>query len=415
MYDFIHGWLVNQGVDSTTAFTLERLLAFVLMIVLSVIANVTAKHFIIKTITNIIARTKTKWDDILLKRNFFNQLSNFAPALVIYYATPFVLEGYDHATAFITNVVLIYMVVIGILVIYSFLDAVLKIYRTLEIAKEIPIKGFIQVIKIAIMFIGGIFVLSIILKETLLYLISGLGAITAVLMLIFKDSILGFVAGIQLISNKMVARGDWIEMPKYDADGDVIDVTLTTVKVSNWDKTITTIPTYALISESFKNWRGMAESGGRRIKRSISIDMNTIKFCTEEMLERFYTIQYISEYIARKRKEITEYNTAYNVDDSTLVNGRNLTNIGTFRAYVHAYLKNHPMINQEMTFLVRQLKLTDRGLPIEIYVFCKDKVWANYEAIQSDIFDHLLAIIPEFDLKIFQNPSGGDFKELVGK
>ena len=301
MYDFIHGWLVNQGVEATTAFVLERLLAFVLVIVLSVIANVTVKRFIIKAITRLIARTKTKWDDILLKRKFFNQLSHFAPALVIYYATPFVLEGYDLAIAFITNLVFIYMIVIGILVIYSFLDAVLKIYRTFDIAREIPIKGFIQVIKTIIMFIGVIFALSIVLKKTPLYLLSGFGAITAVLMLIFKDSILGFVAGIQLISNKMVARGDWIEMPEYGADGDVLDITLTTVKVSNWDKTITTIPTYALISESFKNWRGMTESGGRRIKRSISIDMNTIKFCTEDMLQRFSAIQYISEYITRKR------------------------------------------------------------------------------------------------------------------
>ncbi|MFC1485974.1 mechanosensitive ion channel family protein [Candidatus Latescibacterota bacterium] len=415
MYDFTHSWLVNQGIDTTIAFLIERLLAVVLVILLSVIANIIAKRFIIKAISHLIAHTKTKWDDILLKRKFFNQLSHFAPALVIYFTAPFILDGYDNAITFITNVVIIYMIILSILVINSFLAAVLNIYRTFDIAKEIPLKGFIQIIQIAIVFIGGIFVLSNILNKTPLYLLSGLGAITAVLMLIFKDSILGFVAGIQLISNKMVARGDWIEMPQYGADGDVLDVTLTTVKVSNWDKTITTIPTYALISESFKNWRGMTESGGRRIKRSIYLDMNLFKFCTEEMLSRFSTIQYISEYIARKREEISEYNKAHEINNSNLVNGRHLTNIGTFRAYVHTYLRNHPMINQEMTFLVRQLALTEHGLPIEIYVFCKDKVWANYEAIQSDIFDHLLAIIPEFDLKIFQNPSGGDFKEFIAK
>jgi len=415
MYDLIHSWLVNQGIDATSAFMLERLLAFALVIALSIIANIIAKRIIIKAITHLISRTKTKWDDILLKRKFFDQLSHFAPALVIYYMAPFVLKEFGSAPAFVMNAVLIYMIVIGILVIFSFLDAVLNIYRTFDIASEIPIIGFIQVIKLAIIFIGGISVLSIILDKTPLYLLSGLGAITAVLMLIFKDSILGFVAGIQLISNKMVARGDWIEIPKYGADGDVLDITLTTVKVSNWDKTITTIPTYALISESFKNWRGMSESGGRRIKRSITIDMNTIKFCTEEMLQRFSKIQYISEYITIKKEEISEHNTAYNVDDSNLVNGRHLTNIGTFRAYVHAYLRNHQMINREMTFLVRQLAPAERGLPIEIYVFCKDKVWANYEAIQSDIFDHLLAIIPEFDLKIFQNLSGSDLKEFVRK
>jgi miniconductance mechanosensitive channel len=253
--------------------------------------------------------------------------------------------------------------------------------------------------------------IAIVLNKSPLYFLTGLGALSAVLMLIFKDPILGFVAGIQLTANKMVARGDWLEMPKYDADGDVLEIGLTTVKVQNWDKTITTIPTYALISESFKNWRGMQESGGRRIKRFVYLDLGSIKFCTEEMLERFSRIQYITEYIERKKKEISEYNEAFQVDTSILVNGRHLTNIGTFRAYVTAYLKNHPMINQDMTFLVRQLAPTPQGLPLEIYVFCKDKIWANYEAIQADIFDHILAVVPEFDLRVFQEPSGGDFRE----
>jgi len=313
------------------------------------------------------------------------------------------------------NALFVYMIVIGILVIDSLLDAFLEIYRTFEVAKEIPIRGFIQIVKLAVIFIGGIFVLSLVLSKTPFYFLSGLGALTAVLMLIFKDSILGFVAGIQLISNKMVARGDWIEMPKYDADGDVLDVSLTTVKVSNWDKTVTTIPTYALISESFKNWRGMQESGGRRIKRAVYIDMNSIKFCTDEMLTRFASIRFISEYIEKKRKEVSEHNKSLNIDNSDLVNGRHLTNIGSFRAYVISYLRNHPMINRDMTFLVRQLASADHGLPIEIYVFCKDKVWANYEAIQADIFDHILAIVPEFDLRVFQNPSGSDFREFTGK
>ncbi len=211
----------------------------------------------------------------------------------------------------------------------------------------------------------------------------------------------------------MVANGDWIEMPKYGADGDIIEIALTTVKVQNWDKTITTIPTYALISESFKNWRGMSESGGRRIKRSISIDMNTIQFCTKEMLDRFSKIQYISGYIEKKKIEMQEHNKLEQVDHSSLVNGRRMTNIGTFRAYVEAYLKNHPMINQEMTFLIRQLAPTEHGLPIEIYVFSKDKAWANYESIQANIFDHIMAVVPEFDLRVFQDPSGRDFNKWI--
>jgi len=415
MLDSVHNWLLNQSLNPLAAVTLMRIIAITLVIVLSIITNYVAKKLILKGISNIISRTRTNWDDILLKRKVFNQLSHFAPALVIYFMAPIVLKGYDLSIIFITNAVYIYMILLGILIIHSFLDAGLEIYRTFGVAKEIPIKGFIQVLKIVVIFVGGIFVLSIILKRTPIYLLSGLGAITAVLMLIFRDSILGFVAGIQLITNKMIARGDWIEMPKYGADGDVLDVTLTTVKVSNWDKTITTIPTYALINESFKNWRGMEESGGRRIKRAVYIDMNTIKFCDEDMLNRFSKIRYISEYIEKKKQEITKYNIELKVDDSDLVNRRRLTNIGTFRAYVIAYLRNHPMINQDMTFLIRQLAPGDYGLPIEIYVFCKDKVWANYESIQADIFDHFLAIIPEFDLKVFQNPSGSDFSEFVKK
>ena len=232
-------------------------------------------------------------------------------------------------------------------------------------------------------------------------------------MFIFKDAILGFVAGIQLSANRMVANGDWIEMPKYGANGNIIEIALTTVKVQNWDKTITTIPTYALITESFKNWRGMSESGGRRIKRAISMDMNTIQFCTEDMLERFSKIQYISDYIKEKTIELQENNKLEQVDHSSIVNGRRMTNIGTFRAYVKAYLTNHPMINKDMTFLIRQLEPTEHGLPIEIYVFSKDQNWANYEGIQSDIFDHVLAVVPEFDLQVFQSPTGMDFNKLV--
>jgi miniconductance mechanosensitive channel len=211
----------------------------------------------------------------------------------------------------------------------------------------------------------------------------------------------------------MVRIGDWIEMPKYGADGDVIDVTLHTVKVQNWDKTISTIPAYHLISDSFKNWRGMSESGGRRIKRSVSIDMSSVKFCTPDMLNRFEKFQLITDYIKSRRTEISEYNRAHQVDTSELINGRNMTNIGTFRAYLVAYLRNHPLIHDEMTFLVRQLPPGDHGLPIEIYVFSKDQVWANYEAIQADIFDHILAVLPSFELRVFQEPTGHDFRTAI--
>jgi len=233
-------------------------------------------------------------------------------------------------------------------------------------------------------------------------------------MLVFRDTILGLAAGIQLSANKMVQRGDWIEMPSQGADGDVIDVGLTTVKVQNWDKTITTIPTYALISESFKNWRGMDESGGRRIKRSVAIDMTSIRFCDAEMFERFRRIEILSNYLDAKLAEVSDHNTQTAADTSILINGRNLTNVGTFRAYLVAYLRQHSKIHQEMTFLVRQLAPTDKGLPIELYVFSNDQAWARYEDIQADIFDHVLAVLPLFDLRIFQAPTGADLRAVSG-
>jgi len=304
------------------------------------------------------------------------------------------------------------MLAAGLSVLLAFLDSLAEIFDTLEFSRMAPVKSFIQVAKILLYFFVGIFILSIILGKSPAFFLGGLGALAAVMMLVFKDSILGLVAGIQLSANKMLRIGDWIEMPKYGADGDVIDVSLTTVKVQNWDKTITSIPAFALVSNSFKNWRGMSESGGRRIKRSIFIDMSTIRFCNEEMLRRFRKFHFIAEYIEKKKSELSTINKDGHIDDSELVNGRRMTNIGTFRAYLYYYLRNHEKISNKMTFLIRQLQPTKEGLPIEIYVFSNDIVWANYEAIQADIFDHILACINQFDLKVFQNPTGSDFKSL---
>lgn len=413
MLELLQNWLVSHGISASLAFYLARGGAFVAVLILSAVANFVAKHYILSALTFVISRSKTKWDDAFLRRKVLNRLAHLAPALVIYLLTPVALAGLGPTIAFARSATQIYMIIVLMLVLDSFLNAVVDIYHTFELSKEIPIKGFVQILKLMLYFLAVIFIISIVLNKTPVYLFSGLGALTAVLMLIFRDAILGFVAGIQLTANKMVAHGDWIEMPKYGADGDVLEVTLTTVKVQNFDKTVTTIPTYALISESFKNWRGMQESGGRRIKRAVNIDMNAIRFCNEEMLGRFEKIQYISEYIDKKKRELEEFNRAIKVDNTSLANGRRMTNIGTFRAYVQAYLRNHPMINPEMTFLIRQLRPTEHGLPIEIYVFCRDKAWVNYEAIQADIFDHILAVVPEFDLRVFQNPTGGDFQVLI--
>ena len=308
MLELLQTWLQGHGIGSDLAFYVARGVAVLFVLLLSVAANFVAKRYILSSITYIISRSKTKWDDAILRQRVPERLAQLAPALVMYELAPYALEGMEGTMVVVNGAILIYMIMVLTLALDSALNATEEIYRSFRASKEIPIKGFIQISKIALYFLSAIFIISILLNKTPLYLLSGIGALTAVLMLIFRDAILGFVAGIQLSANRMVANGDWIEMPNYGADGDVLEVTLTTVKVQNWDKTVTTIPTYALISESFKNWRGMQESGGRRIKRAVNIDINSVRFCDEEMLERFGKIQYISEYIDTKEVELEAFN-----------------------------------------------------------------------------------------------------------
>jgi len=356
--------------------------------------------------------TNQQWDNVLVEKHVFQRLLNFVPLILIYVLTSPILAGTE-LLALSQTLINVLFLLAAMLTVDALLSALLAIYSSSGISKEISITPFVQVLKLALYFVSGILLLSLLLQKTPLYFLSGLGALTAVLMFVFKDILMGFVAGIQLIANKMVAPKDWIEMPKYGADGDVIEITLTTVKVQNFDNTITTIPTYALINESFKNWRNMNLSGGRRIKRYVNIDLSSIKFCDTEMLERFTKIQLITNAIQDRQAEIKVSNEEKNVDESTIVNGRRLTNIGIFRAYVEAYLRQHPQISNQMTFLVRQLSPRENGLPIEIYVFCKETNWNIYEAVQADIFDHILAVVPEFDLRVFQEPSGSDFQKLL--
>ncbi len=413
MLEIINNWLVSRDIDPFFADLLAKTITLALIIAVGLLADIIVKQVLLAGVRFSVLRTGTEWDDVMLKHGVFDRLAHLAPALVIQVLVPSMLDGDTRLVAFILGLVEVYMIVMSVLAIDAFLNGVFEIVRALDRVRGVPLKSFFQVVKIVVYSIGVLLVISILINRTPLYLISGLGAFTAVLMLIFKDPILGFVAGIQLTANNMVSRGDWIEMSKYEADGDVEEVALTTVKVRNWDQTITTIPTYALISESFRNWRGMMESGGRRITRSFNVDMNSIKFCDEEMLARFAKIQSIAEYLERKKAEVEAYNRQHRIDESSPINGRRLTNVGTFRAYVEAYLRNHPMINQDMTFLVRQLAPTENGLPIEIYVFCKEKAWAVYESVQADIFDHILASAPEFDLRVFQRPSGRDLHALI--
>ncbi|ACL04023.1 MscS Mechanosensitive ion channel [Desulfatibacillum aliphaticivorans] len=402
--------LMKAELSQATAEFLARIIVALATVILSAAALYAARRLADTVIPKLKAATKTTLDDVLVEHKVFRRLSLLAPALVVHFALPLLAAGYPQARLALQGGLRLYFIITGMLVITALINALHAMYQNLAVSREIPLTSIVQVVKIAVYFIALILGISVVFNKTPVYFISGLGAMTAVLLLVFKDPLLGFVAGIQLIYNKMLKHRDWIEMPKYGADGDVEEITLTTVKVRNFDKTISTVPTYALISDSFKNWRGMQESGGRRIKRAIHIDMNTIKFCTEDMMQRFSRIRYISKYMEDKGVELAEHNAALGSDGENKINCRQLTNIGTFRAYVSAYLKNHPLVHPDMTFLVRQLPPGENGLPLEIYVFCIDKVWANYEAAQSDIFDHLLAILPEFDLGVFQNPTGRDMR-----
>ncbi len=304
------------------------------------------------------------------------------------------------------------MILLALLAIDALLNVLHEIYKSFPISREVNIRGYIQVAKIVIYFVGGILILSVLIGKSPLVFLGGLGAMAAILMLVFQDTILGFVAGIQLSANNMVKVGDWIEMPSRNADGDVFDITLNTVKVRNWDKTITTIPTYALVKESFYNWRGMKESGGRRIKRSISIDMKSVSFCTPEMIEKFSRVKVLSQYIKDKEEEMRRYNEEHDIDETVVVNKRRQTNIGVFRKYIELYLRNHARIHQDMTFVIRHLQPGPTGIPIEIMVFSKEQAWPRFEALQADIFDHILSVVPEFGLSVFQNPTGEDFQKL---
>ena len=399
-------YLTAAGFSEDAAAAILLFGSLVVLVLVAWLANLIARQIILSALEQLVRRTKTDWDDALARRKVFSRFSHLAPALVFWGGAALAFEGMPGVIGIVRGAAEAYMILVGLFAFSGFLDAAQDIYRKFDVSQRIPIRGYVQVIKILAAVAGGVFVLSNVLQKSPWVFLSGMGALTAILLLVFKDAILGLVAGIQLVANDMVRPGDWIEMPKYGADGDVIEVSLTTLKVRNWDKTITTVPTYALISDSFKNWRGMEDSGGRRIKRSISIDLDSIRHCNDEMLDRFEKIERIRDYVRETRAKIAATNRDATVDGALPVNGRQMTNIGTFRKYIEAYLREIPEVHPEMTFLVRQLQPTDRGLPIEIYVFSKDQRWVQYEAIQADIFDHLFASLPYFDLRAFQLPSG---------
>jgi len=400
MGDLITNFLTNYEVNPEYIVLWKNAILLVFVLIVSFLSNYITKKLLVAIIHKITKKTKTKWDDILAKRKVFTRLSHIVPAIFIYFFIDVNLMEWP----IIQNIIMIgtkvYIVGAFLWSINSFFNGVNDIYDDYDISKQRLIKSYIQVVKMFFFIIGGIIIISIIINKSPFILLGGMGALMAIIMLIFKDSILGLVAGIQLAANDMLHLGDWISMPKHDADGDVIEMNLTTIKVKNWDKTITTIPSYSLISESFKNWRSMQESGGRRIKRYLKIDVGSIRFATDKDLEKYKKLPLLKDYIEEKEKEIKEGNNDLN--PAVGEENRHLSNIGVFRKYIELYLRNSDKIRQDMTFIVRLLEPTETGLPLQIYVFTNTVKWVEYESIQSDIFDHVLSVIGYFDLNTFQ-------------
>ena len=360
-------------------------------------------HFIVsERITRFVLKTGSLWDDELHKHQFFKRCGHIVPAIVISFIAALLLPEASRALAIIERLSMLYLAISSLLIISALLNTVEDLDNASALAKRAPITGFIQVTKLIVTIIVMVLVISLLINKSPLILLSGMTAIAAVLLLIFRDTILGFVAGIQIAANRMFNTGDWIAMPKYDVDGEILLIGLTNVKVQNWDKTISTLPTYSLTTEAVKNWRGMSESGGRRIKRAIHIDLRSVKFCNQDMLDSFANIRHIKGYLSRKLEVLREYHQSEQIDETDLLNSRRLTNLGTFRAYLQGYLSNHVDVNKGMTMMVRQLPPTELGIPLEIYCFSTNKDWVAYEGIQADIFDHAIAMLPLFQLKPYQ-------------
>ncbi|WP_346713022.1 mechanosensitive ion channel domain-containing protein [Mediterranea massiliensis] len=408
--------LIAWGMNPQTAGWADQFIAFALVLVLAFAADFICRKVLLRAIARLVQKTKATWDDILFDRRVMVYLSHMVAPVVIYLLLPVAFAQTDSVTLnFICRLCFIYIIFSFLFFINAFLKAAYTVYSAKESMRDRPLKGLLQTLQVSLWLIGIIVIVAELLGKSPYSLLAGLGASAAVLMLVFKDSIMGFVSGVQLSANDMLKVGDWITMPKYGADGTVIEVTLNTVKVRNWDNTITTIPPYLLVSDSFQNWRGMRESGGRRVKRSINIDMTSVRFCTPEMLEKYRKIQLLKDYIDRTEAVVEAYNAENGIDNEVLVNGRRQTNLGVFRAYLTAYLKSLPVVNKELNCMVRHLQPTDHGLPVELYFFSTIKDWIPYEGVQADVFDHVLAIIPEFGLRVFQSPSGADLQRLAEK
>lgn len=410
--EWINTLLAQWGMQTETVGWMERIVIIAIILLIAFLADLICRRIIVEGIKRLTKRTRATWDDLVFNDKVLNNFCHIIPPVLIYILMPLAFPDTPGILAFLLKICMVYIIAVALKFVNVFLGVLFELTNQKKEFRDRPLKGVYQIVQVGLFFVGTILIISILINKSPIHLFAGLGASAAILMLVFKDTIMGFVSGIQLAANDMLRPGDWITMAKYGSDGTVIDVSLNTVKVRNWDNTITTIPPYALVSDSFQNWRGMQESDGRRVKRSINIDMNSVRFCTSGMLAEYRTIVLLRDYIDHTEKAVQEYNVEHGLNDDNLVNGRHQTNLGVFRAYLERYIESLPVVSKGLTHMVRQLQPTEKGIPLEIYFFCRDKNWIAYERVQADVFDHILAVIPVFGLQVFQEPSGKDLKEL---
>ncbi len=406
--------LIGTGLGSSLSVFLSTVILVSVVIVLSWLSNIITRFIIGKVVSRIVKRTASVWDDILLEQKVFLRLSHYAPALVIWLMAGWALQEYPVWLLAVRKLTYIYMILIGMVVINTFIEAWHKIYLTLPVSQHRPIKGYVQVVKIFVVAVTALIIIAAVFRKEVSAVVAGLGAMAAVLMLIFKDPILGLAASIQLSVNKMMKVGDWISIPGRQVDGNVIDMTLTTVKVQNFDKSIITIPTWSLVTESFQNWIGMEESGVRQIKRAIMIDIRSISVAGEDLRKTYLEIPEIRDFFNSVDKEYGSRKPGRE-DRHSISGSARITNLGLFRIYAETYLRKHPMIDSDQTIIVRHRPPASDGLPLEIYAFCTRNSWIHYEHILSEIFEHLYAVMPGFGLRVFQQPSGDDLLTLSEK
>jgi len=410
MYAYLIGWFETLNLPYAPQIALLAVIGIILLI--SLIVHGLLHSIALPFLKRFAERSSRQWPKSIIDKKLFSRFLLLMQGVLLQIQLELFLQGNEPVFSVLMVASQVWMMIFSLLMFFSLLDVCLELSEKSLLAHQLPLRGIFQSLKLIAALLIALMVISVLIGKSPLVLLTGLGAMTAVLMLVFKDPILGLVAGIQLSANNMLKMGDWLDMPKYGADGDVVDIGLTTVKVRNWDKTITTIPTYALISDSFKNWRGMSESGGRRIKRSINIDTTSIHFLSEQNIADLKRAQLLTPYLEEKSREVASYNSRLQCDLSTPLNGRHMTNIGTFRAWLEAWLRAHPQIHKEMTLMVRQLAPGSEGLPVEIYAFTNTTAWLEYEKIQSDIFDLIFAVLPEFGLRVHQSPTGNDMRNM---